>query len=366
MEQEIATQVVGLGGANDFSLWQLFLRADFVVKAVILLLIASSIFSWTLIFDKARLFRRIDQSTKSFEDKFWKSKSAEAFYKNLPNKTEDPLTIIFKSAMSELIKNKSKSSVVQSARVERVLEVSIDTQMKNVEKNFTYLATVGSTAPFVGLFGTVWGIMNSFQSIAISRNTSLAIVAPGIAEALFATALGLLAAIPAVIAYNKFNSDSQRYFARVDNFSKRFFINNLINMAFIINRSKKEPMSEINVTPFVDVMLVLLIIFMVTAPLLTVGVQVDLPESAADSLPDDQEPLTVTINSKGEIFIQEHQVTFQKIVPKLLAISKNRTDTRIYVRGDKTINYGRVLEVMGTLSGAGFSKVALISEPYKN
>ena len=222
MEQEIATQVVGLGGTNDFSLWKLFVRADFVVKTVILILIASSIFSWTLIFDKARLFRRIDQTTKSFEDKFWKSKSAETFYKNLPNKTDDPLTTIFKSTMSELIKTKSKSSTVQSARVERVLEVSIDTQMKNVEKNFTYLATIGSTAPFIGLFGTVWGIMNSFQSIAISRNTSLAIVAPGIAEALFATALGLLAAIPAVIAYNKFNSDSQRYFSRVDNFSKRF------------------------------------------------------------------------------------------------------------------------------------------------
>ena len=124
--------------------------------------------------------------------------------------------------MTELIKTKSKSTVIQSARVERVIEVSIDTQMKSIEKNFIYLATVGSTAPFIGLFGTVWGIMNSFQSIAISRNTSLAIVAPGIAEALFATALGLLAAIPAVIAYNKFNSDSQRYLARVDNFSKRF------------------------------------------------------------------------------------------------------------------------------------------------
>jgi biopolymer transport protein TolQ len=222
METEIANQVVGLGGANDFSLWQLFLRADFVVKAVILLLIASSIFSWALIYDKVRLFRRIDQSTKSFEDKFWKSKSAEAFYKGLPMKSEDPMTIIFKNAMSELIKTKSKSSSVQSARVERVLEVSIDNQLKSIEKNFTYLATIGSTAPFIGLFGTVWGIMNSFQSIAISRNTSLAIVAPGIAEALFATALGLLAAIPAVIAYNKFNSDSQRYFARVDNFSKRF------------------------------------------------------------------------------------------------------------------------------------------------
>ena len=141
-------------------------------------------------------------------------------------------------------------------------------------------------------------------------------------------------------------------------------------MAFKFNRSKNEPMSEINVTPFVDVMLVLLIIFMVTAPLLTVGVQVDLPESAAesaaDSLPDDQEPLTISINSKGEIYIQEHQVNYQKMIPKLLAIAKNRTDTRIYVRGDKNINYGRVLEIMGTLSGAGFSKVALISEPYKN
>ena len=222
MEQEIATQVVGLGGANDFTLWQLFLRADFVVKAVIIILISSSIFSWALIFDKIRLFRRIDQSTKSFEDKFWKSKSAESFYKTLPNKAEDPLTIIFKSAMSELIKTKSKSSSIQSARVERVLEVSIDNQLKNVEKNFTYLATIGSTAPFIGLFGTVWGIMNSFQSIAVSRNTSLAIVAPGIAEALFATALGLLAAIPAVVAYNKFNNDSKKYSQRLENFAKRF------------------------------------------------------------------------------------------------------------------------------------------------
>ena len=222
MEQDIVTQAVGLGGATDFSLWQLFLRADFVVKSVILILIASSIFSWALILDKYRLFKRIDKSTKLFEDKFWKSKSAETFYKHIPDKTDDPLAQVFKSAMEELIKTRSKTSAVQSARVQRVVEVSIDKQLKNIEKNFTYLATVGSTAPFIGLFGTVWGIMNSFQSIAISRNTSLAIVAPGIAEALFATALGLLAAIPAVIAYNKFNSDSQRYLSRVDNFCKRF------------------------------------------------------------------------------------------------------------------------------------------------
>ncbi len=134
MEQEIATQVVGLGGATDFSLWQLFLRADFVVKSVILILIASSIFSWALIFDKYRLFKRIDKSTKLFEDKFWKSKSAETFYKNLPDKTDDPLAQIFRSTMEELIKTRSKSSTVQSARVQRVIEVSIDKQSKDIEK----------------------------------------------------------------------------------------------------------------------------------------------------------------------------------------------------------------------------------------
>ena len=222
MEQEVATQVVGLGGSTDFGIIQLFLRADFIVKAVILILIAASVYSWALIFDKYKLFKRIEKSTTSFEEKFWKSRSAESFYNSLTNREKDPIANIFQSAMTELIKTKSKSSSVQSARVSRVLEISADKEIKLIEKHFTFLATVGATAPFIGLFGTVWGIMNSFQSIAISRNTSLAIVAPGIAEALFATALGLLAAIPAVIAYNKFNSDSKRYTGRIENFSKRF------------------------------------------------------------------------------------------------------------------------------------------------
>jgi|TARA_B100001059_G_scaffold30472_1_gene24659 biopolymer transport protein TolQ len=222
MEQDIAAQVVGLGGATDFSIWKLFLRADWVVKSVIILLIACSIFSWALIFDKIRLFKNINSSIEEFEKKFWKAKSAESFNNSLPANSDDPAIKIFKSAMAELIKTKRQSSTIQSARVGRMLEIATDTEMKKVEKNFTFLATVGSTAPFIGLFGTVWGIMNSFQSIAISRNTSLAIVAPGIAEALFATALGLLAAIPAVVSYNKFNSDTQRYFSKIENFSKRF------------------------------------------------------------------------------------------------------------------------------------------------
>ena len=222
MEQEVVTQVVGLGGAKDFTLIQLFLRADFIVKSVIIILISASVYSWALIFEKYKLFKKIDKSTTSFEEKFWKSRSAESFYNTLTNKDKDPIATIFQSAMVELIKTKSKSTSVQSARVNRVLEISADKEIKLIERHFTFLATVGSTAPFIGLFGTVWGIMNSFQSIAISRNTSLAIVAPGIAEALFATALGLLAAVPAVIAYNKFNSDSKSYSGRIENFSKRF------------------------------------------------------------------------------------------------------------------------------------------------
>ena len=216
MEADIATQSVGLASNTDFSLISLFLRADLIVKSVIIILILSSIYSWAIIFEKIILFIKINKS----EEKFWKSKSAETFYNSLPSNIEDPMAKLFKSSMQTVMKSRSKSNLAE--RLSSVLEVNIEKQMVVVEKYNSFLATVGSTAPFIGLFGTVWGIMNSFQSIAISRNTSLAIVAPGIAEALFATALGLLAAIPAVIAYNKFNSDSRKYAQKLENFSKRF------------------------------------------------------------------------------------------------------------------------------------------------
>ncbi|MDA8702245.1 protein TolQ [Candidatus Pelagibacter bacterium] len=220
MEADIASQAVGLGTNTDFSLMSLFFRADIVVKAVIITLIVCSIYSWAVIIEKFRLFKKINRSSEDFEEKFWNSKSAETFYNNLPVKVEDPMAIVFQDAMESLLKKKSKNNL--SERMSTLLEVGIEKQMTMIDKGFTFLATVGSTAPFIGLFGTVWGIMNSFQSIAISRNTSLAIVAPGIAEALFATALGLLAAIPAVVAYNKFNTDSQKYSQKLENFSKRF------------------------------------------------------------------------------------------------------------------------------------------------
>ena len=220
MEADISTQAVGLASSADFSLMNLFIRADIIVKSVIILLIACSIYSWAVIIEKLRLFKKINQTTNEFETKFWNSKSAESFYNNLPSNIEDPMALVFKDAMQSLLKKRSKTDL--NNRITTMLETGIERQMSKISKGFTFLATVGSTAPFIGLFGTVWGIMNSFQSIAISRNTSLAIVAPGIAEALFATALGLLAAIPAVIAYNKFNNDSIKYSQKLENFSKRF------------------------------------------------------------------------------------------------------------------------------------------------
>ena len=220
MEADITSQAVGLASSADFSILNLFLRADVIVKSVIIILIAASIYSWAVIIEKYRLFKKINKSSEEFENKFWKSRSAESFYNNLPDEIDDPMANVFKDTMQIIIKSKSKSNL--SNRLESMLEVNIEKQINNLEKNYTFLATVGATAPFIGLFGTVWGIMNSFQSIAISRNTSLAIVAPGIAEALFATALGLLAAIPAVIAYNKFNSDSKKYSQKLENFSRRF------------------------------------------------------------------------------------------------------------------------------------------------
>ena len=206
---------------NSFSFISLFLKADFVVKFVIIILIAASVYSWAIIIDKYKLFKKINLTSSIFEEQFWSSKSADSLFKKIKDYNEDPMVNVFKAGMDFMIKNKSRSAVDQE-RIIQTLNSAIDKELENIESKLTFLATVGSTAPFIGLFGTVWGIMNSFQSIAISKNTNLAIVAPGIAEALFATALGLLAAIPAVVAYNKFTSDSRKYSTRLENFSQSF------------------------------------------------------------------------------------------------------------------------------------------------
>ena len=220
MEADISTQAVGLASSADFSLINLFIRADIIVKSVIVLLIICSIYSWAVIIEKFRLFKKINESSEEFEKKFWNSKSAESMYNSLPASIEDPMALVFKDAMQSLLKRKSKIDL--NARMTTMLETGIEKQMSKISKGFTFLATVGSTAPFIGLFGTVWGIMNSFKSIAVAQNTNLSVVAPGIAEALFATALGLFVAIPAVVAYNKISSDLSKYFVSLETFMDEF------------------------------------------------------------------------------------------------------------------------------------------------
>ena len=206
---------------STFSFISLFLKADFIIKFVIIILIASSIYSWSIIIEKYKLFKKINLSSSIFEEQFWSSKSADSLYKKLDGYNEDPMANVFKAGMDFMIKNKSRSALSQE-RIVQSLSGAVDKEIDNIESKLTFLATVGSTTPFIGLFGTIWGIMHSFQAIAVSKNTNLAIVAPGIAEALFTTALGLLAAIPAVIAYNKFISDSRKYSTRLENFSQSF------------------------------------------------------------------------------------------------------------------------------------------------
>ena len=210
---------------DEFTLMSLFFRADLVVKLVILILFAASIFSWTIIIHKIRLFRSLKKISKQFEEEFWSGRSIKEIASTTHHLSESPIKYVFLEAVDEIEKsNKDGKKNIESIidRINRIMEAAIDYQNEKLSLYFSYLATIGATTPFIGLFGTVWGIMNSFQSIAISRNTSLAVVAPGIAEALFATALGLLAAIPAVIAYNIFTSQVNDENARMYRFKEHF------------------------------------------------------------------------------------------------------------------------------------------------
>ena len=222
-----AMMLAGSAEALDFSMMALFERADMIIKAVIILLAMASLWCWAIIFEKWFSMRRLNKRSSSFEKTFWSGQSLDDLYDRISPQPRDPMSRVFVAAMREWRRSPSKSGTGGGAinlaeRIDRVMQITVQREMDRVERYMTFLATTGSTAPFIGLFGTVWGIMNSFQSIALSKNTSLAVVAPGIAEALFATALGLLAAIPAVVAYNKLSRDLDRYAGRLDNFAGEF------------------------------------------------------------------------------------------------------------------------------------------------
>ena len=212
---------------TDFSLLSLFLRADLVVKSVIIILIAASIYSWSVIVAKLVKMKKLKQLEKEFDEIFWSGNSFEDLFETFNYNQNDPKSKIFCSAINEWKKSKKDKNNIKDInslkeRMNRSMQVTFNKESEVIEKNLTFLATAGSTAPFIGLFGTVWGIMNSFQSIAIAQNTNLAVVAPGIAEALFATALGLFVAIPAVVAYNKITSDLSKYFISLESFIDEF------------------------------------------------------------------------------------------------------------------------------------------------
>mgnify|MGYP005634621759 FL=1 len=213
----------------DFSMFALFMSADYVVKTVIIILVIASIYSWSIIVSKILRLRQLKQMEKEFEEIFWSGNSFEDLYETLNFNRLDPKSKIFCAAISEWKKSRPSldsqtNSNLESLkdRMQRSMIVTFNKESEVIEKNLTFLATSGSTAPFIGLFGTVWGIMNSFKSIAVAQNTNLSVVAPGIAEALFATALGLFVAIPAVVAYNKISNDLSKYFISLETFMDEF------------------------------------------------------------------------------------------------------------------------------------------------
>lgn len=225
----VEAAAIGESFSGDLSMWGLFLQADLVVKAVMLMLICSSIWCWAIIFEKRTTLGKLNRRASKFEDAFWSGEPLDKLYQRIKKGPHDPLLRTFSAGMEEWqntiaggIPDKESMQASLRQRVERAMAGAISTEMSRLEKGMTFLATVGSTAPFIGLFGTVWGIMNSFGQIAQTNNTSLAVVAPGISEALFATALGLVAAIPAVIAYNGFSNQLNRYGARLDGFVSEF------------------------------------------------------------------------------------------------------------------------------------------------
>lgn len=231
MESNIVEAVAVAGGVGiaDFSVWGLFQRSDLVIKATMVILFVASFWSWTIIIDKWIKLRRLASDAEKFEENFWSGGSLDELYERLGTKPGDPMAAVFAAAMSEWRRSSARGLASTDElqanlreRIERVMEVSLTREMERIERYMVFLASAGATAPFIGLFGTVWGIMNSFQAIAVAKDTNLAVVAPGLAEALFTTAMGLIVAIPAVAAYNKFSTDMTRYSQRLEGFAAEF------------------------------------------------------------------------------------------------------------------------------------------------
>ena len=376
--------------SSDLTFIGLFLQASFIVQLVMLLLLSVSIASWTFIFQRSKALSAARNEMRQFEDKFWSGADLNRLYQELSARTNlTGMGSIFCSGFKEFVRLR-KSNTATNGIVDgtyRAMRVSMSRQVEELESRLPFLATAGSISPYIGLFGTVWGIMNAFIALGEVQQATLAMVAPGIAEALIATAIGLFAAIPAVIAYNRFSHQVEKLENSYGNFMEEFsailhrqavaaqaqqqalaftFQNGGLVMYV---RKRRRPVSEINVVPYIDVMLVLLIIFMVTAPLISQGVKVDLPKASANPIEqEDTPPIIASVDVKGRYFLnvgedQESPISEDELGAIVKAQLTKEPNTPVVVKGDGQVAYNEVIQLMVLLQQAGVPSVGLMTDP---
>ena len=368
---------------RNLSPWGMFMGADIVVKAVIVGLAFASLVTWTVWLAKTIELRR-QASLARRRVRLLESDTTLSEVEQASDGASDAVAQIIQSAARE---TKLSRGIVDDGLKERIalrLERVEAAMSQRIARGTGVLATIGATAPFVGLFGTVWGIMNSFIGISEAQTTNLAVVAPGIAEALLATALGLVAAIPAVVIYNHLARSITAYRMLLTDASAQVLLlvsrqretapsrsrarrsramGARLGNATLGKRAAADDLAEvheINVTPFIDVMLVLLIIFMVAAPLATVDLNVELPASAIEPQPRPDKPVFVTVKPDLSVAVGEDVIARDALAATLDAATKGRKDERIFLRADKAVSYGELMEVMNALRNAGYLKIALV------
>ena len=387
MENNVVEAVALAGAAaHGLSPWALFWNADWVVKSVMILLLLASIWCWAIIFEKSVTLRRLNGRADRFEQAFWSGSAVDDLYDRIGGHPPDPMSAVFVAAMREWRRTAARHSGENAPpdtlgeRIERVMQLTAGRELERIERYMTFLASTGSTAPFVGLFGTVWGIMNSFSCDRRDQEHQPRGGRPGHRRGAVRHRARSARGDPggarlqqAVARPRPLRRPGQRLRRRVPGDPVAADRRPALTMAASLRerggggrfgRRQTRPMSEINVTPLVDVMLVLLVIFMITAPLLTAGVQVDLPKTSAAAVQGQDEPVSVSIDRRGRLFVQETEVNgLDALAPRLAAITENNHDVRVFVRGDQGIPYGQVMAVIGAVHAAGFTKVALLTQP---
>ena len=365
----------------DMSVVHLLMEASLPVQLVMLLLVGASLVSWSIIFTKRRLIRRTKDASDEFEAAFWSGGDLNTLYRSATRAKGGSIGMasIFESGFREFNRaiqagTSNTDKLIEECR--RAMRVAQMREVDRLEQSLATLATIGSTSPYVGLFGTVWGIMGAFMGLANVQSATLAVVAPPIAEALIATAMGLFAAIPAVIAYNRYADKVVRLEYRYDGFTEEF--------SSILQRharakqgrematplQKRKLMGEINVVPYIDVMLVLLVIFMVTAPLLTQGIEVELPQANSEPIEDvpNHRPLVLSVDAEGNLYLdvgenENEPASGKEVVARVGAVLRNRPDTPILVKADRAVPYGNVVGAMVLLQEGGARNIGFVTDP---